>query len=200
MGFGFLFIGFMLLYDFEIGLVAGGGASYLLLDIFPDVLGFLLLFLGLRKLCQKGEDFAFLKKATLFLFPLSVLMLLKGTLFFSVFYGEAGKASLAATALDACMRLLKLAFTYLLFQKTSAMTFRLGEPKLSSHHGFLPRIALVDGVLYLAATALRNFAPDGFATVTATLVTLELLFWVFLVWFGAICLFRCVLRLSDLSE
>ena len=200
MGFGFLFIGFMLLYDYEI-VLAADGVGYLALDIFPDVLGFLLLFLGLRKLCRKGEDFAFLKKASLFLLPLSVLMLVKGTLLFPAFYDAAtGKMGLAATALDVCMRLLKLAFTYLLFQKTAAMAFRLGEPKLSSHHGLIPRIAMVDGVLYLASTALRTFAPQSLLTLTSTVTILELLFWVLLVWFGAICLFRCVLRLSDLSE
>ena len=59
MGFGFLFLGVMFLFDSQIALTeSDSGALYGIVDLFPDVIGWILLFFGLNALGKKDSGFA----------------------------------------------------------------------------------------------------------------------------------------------
>ncbi len=63
MGFGPLFLGYLFIFSF----------SYRGFDILPDVIGFLIMYFGLRKLSEYGYGFNNLKKYMYFLFPASLI-------------------------------------------------------------------------------------------------------------------------------
>lgn len=199
MGFGAMFLGFMFLYDFQLGLRApGSDSAYALLDIFPDAIGWVLLFFGLRTLSKKDTSFAFLRNSTVFFFILSLFSLAKETLFFTVFYSPAGSQTFVGQCVDICEHLLTLGFIWLLFRKTAPLCRKNGEDKLSRSHDMLPRVAATEGGLYLIALLFRCLPlPAGAAVAVNVISRLDFLFWVFLIWFGTITLFRSMRRLSD---
>ena len=199
MGFGALFLGFMFLYDFQIGLRASESeGAYALLDIFPDAIGWILLFFGLRRLCKKSDSFSFLKKSTLFFLVLSVFSLVKETLLFSVFYSKNGIQVFAGECFDVCEHLLTLAFIWLLFQKTAPLCRKYGEDRLSQSHLLVPRIALVEAVLFVLVMIARFLPlPQSANSYINVISRLDFLFWVFLIWYGTVTLFRSLRRVSD---
>ncbi len=195
-----MFIGFMFLYDFQMGLRAPGSEeAYALLDIFPDVLGWLLLFWGILRLSQRKEAFLPLKPMALFMTGVSVLTLAKDTFLFDLFFTSQGQQNTVGLVLDGCEHLFTLAFVWLLFQKTQVLCQKCGEDKLSRFHAIVPRIAVTEGVLFLISSLLRLFPLQGIAVAVAQIISrLDFLFWVFLVWFGTIALFRAMVRIDDL--
>jgi len=199
MGFGSMFLGFMFLYDFEVALSGAGGAvPRAVVDIFPDPIGWILLFFGLWKMSKKYSDFIFLKQASVFLFAFSLLGVLKNTVLFSTFFTEKGIQNFAGESLDFVEHLFTLGFVWLLFQKTSVLCRKKGEDKLSSAHGMLPRIAMTEGILYVLGFALTKIPlSESVRPAVVILSRLDFLFWVFLIWFGVVSLIRALIRLSD---
>lgn len=205
MGFGALFLGFMFLYDFQIGLRPSESEGvYALLDIFPDAIGWILLFVGLNILSKRFDSFRFLRNSTVFFFVLSLFSLVKESFLFSVFYfqdalyAQSGTQIFVGECLDFCEHLLTLGFIYLLFQKTAPLCRKYGEDKLSRSHELVPRIALVEGALFVTAFLLRILPlPRGILPYANVVSRLDFLFWVFLIWYGTITLFRSLRRISD---
>ncbi len=200
MGFGAMFLGFMLLYDAQIALRHQGEETvYAILDIFPDALGWILLFVGLKALTEKAEQFRFLRNSTLFFLVLSLFSLGKETLLYSVFYSSDGSTQvLSGAVFDVCEHLLTLVFIYLLFQKTAALCKEKREKKLSSFHNAMSFFVIGEGVLYVLAKVARLvFTAETTAVYVNALSMLDFLFWICLVWYGAIALFRAMMRLSD---
>lgn len=200
MGFGAMFIGFMFLYDFQMGLRAPGSEeAYALLDIFPDVLGWLLLFWGIYRLSQRKEMFLSLKAIALFMTVFSVFTLVKDTFLFDWFFSPKGEQNATGLLLDGCEHFFTLVFVWLLFQKTQVLCRKCGEDKLSRFHAIVPRIAVTEGALFLLSALLRLLPLQGTAVAVAQIISrLDFLFWVFLVWFGTIALFRAMVRIDDL--
>lgn len=197
MGFGALFLGLMFLYDFEIGL-SSGVAPYAIVDLFPDLLGWILIFFGLRTLARKAEGFERLRLAPVFFAVVAALNLAKGTLWFSTFYSADGAQIFSGAAVDFAVHFLELAFLWLLFGKTAKLCRKMGDDKLSSSHSLVPRIALTEGVLCLVSKIPSIVTlPDGVKAVFMIVAKLDFLFWVFLIWFGVISMVRAMVRLSD---
>ena len=199
MGFGALFLGFMFLYDFQIALRhTGMDNAYAIVDIFPDVIGWILIFVGLRALAKKAENFKKIRFATILLFVLSLFTLAKDTAFYSLFYSAQGSQTFAGEALDMSVHLVELAFIYVFFQETSNLCHKKGEDRLSGAHALIPRVALVEGGLFLIARLGRFVSLSGYlAAVVNVISRLDYLFLVFLIWYGTICLLRALFRLSD---
>ncbi len=199
MGFGSLFLGFMFLYDFQVGLRAEGSeGAYALLDIFPDPIGWLLILLGLLTLSKKAEGFGTLRRFPVFFLALSVFTFLKDTLLFNLFYTPEGVQNFVGSTVDFCEHLLTLAFFYLFFTQTALLCRKQGEDKLSRSHAMVPRIAMTEGALFLLARLGSYLSlPTSLEKVFLILSRLDFLFWVFLVWFAVISLVRAMLRISE---
>jgi hypothetical protein len=199
MGFGALFLGIMFLYDVPIFLAhSSSEAAYIALDIFPDAIGWILFFFGLRSLSKKAEGFEKLRFVPLFMLVLSLLSLLKDTLFFSSFYTMSEKnvqQIFAGISFDVCLRVLEIGFLVLLFSKTAKVCKKSKEEKIASAHGMSARIAIVEGILFVISSLLGAFGQ--LPSVVPVLSGLENLFMVFLVWYGAISMVRAMLRVSE---
>lgn len=200
MGFGAIFLGIMFLYDFPIP-VGKDGAAYMAPDIFPDVIGWILLFFGVSALAKKASG---LDKIRLFPLPMivfSVLALLKETLWFSAFYTYAENRitqNFAGVSIDVCMRLAEVAFLILLFGRSAVFCRKKGEDKLSNSHQTVPRIALVEGVLFaLSRIGLVLPLTKEMEGVFNVLSQLDNLFMIFLVWYAAIAMVRALIRITD---
>ena len=117
MGFGAIFLGIMFLYDFPIP-VGKGGTAYMAPDMFPDLIGWILLFFGVSALAKKASG---LEKIRFFPVPmmvLSALSILKETLWFTAFYTYAENRitqNFAGVSIDVCTRLAEMMFFVLLF-------------------------------------------------------------------------------------
>ncbi len=202
MGFGAIFLGIMFLYDFSIPLARSGvTTAYLALDIFPDFAGWILLFFGLMSLSKKASGLSKLRFLPIPLFVLSILTLLKDTLWFSAFYTVSDNRitqGFAGVSIEVCIRLMEVAFLYVLFDKTSAFCRRKGEDKLSLSHQMTRRIALVEGGLF-AVSRLGLLLPltESMAKVFTVLSQLDNLFFVFLIWHAAIGMVRALIRITD---
>jgi len=199
MGFGMLFLGMMFLYDFEIGLRGADSTQvHAVLDIFPDLLGWILILFGLRALAKHTEKAQGIKNVPLFFLIVSVLTLLKGTVLFPFFFQSTGIQSFAGEAVDLSVHLLELAFLYCLFSVTAVFCRKKGEDKLSTSHGMVGRIVLVEGCLFLISKIAGFFSLSGtISQVFLVISKLDYLFWVFLVWYGVIALCRAMIRISD---
>lgn len=199
MGFGPLFLGVMLLYDFQIVRTPEGSqAAYAVIDLFPDLIGWILIWFGLRALSKHLDGLDKLRAFPAALFALSIFDFAKGTLLFSRFFAPDGTQSLVGESLDLCVHLFELLFLFLLFRKTEAFCRGCKDHKLASSHALVPRIVMTEGVLFLLAKIGAVFSLQGIAAqVFAILSKLDFIFWVFLVWFAAIALFRAMMRLSD---
>lgn len=199
MGFGALFLGIMFLYDAPIFLAhSSSEAAYIALDIFPDAIGWILFFFGIFTLSKKADGFEKLRFFPFFMLGLSVLSLLKETLFFSSFYTVAEKSvqqSFAGVAFDVCLRALEMGFLVLLFFKTAKVCRAKKEHKIASAHEMSARVAIVEAVLYVISSLFSAFGL--LPSLTPVLLMLENLFMVFLVWFGAISMVRAMLRVSE---
>lgn len=199
MGFGALFLGIMFFYDVPIFLShSSSEAAYIALDIFPDAIGWILFFFGLRALSQKAEGFERLRFAPLFGLAFSVLSLLKDTLFFSSFYTVEEKnvqQIFAGISFDVCLRILEMGFLVLLFSKTAKVCKEKKEDKIASAHQMCTRIAVAEGILFVLSSLLGAFGL--LPSIVPVISGLENLFMVFLVWFGAISMVRAELRISE---
>ena len=199
MGFGAIFLGIMFLYDAPIFLShSSSEGAYIALDIFPDAIGWILLFFGVNALSKKASGLEKLRFAPLFMILFSVLSLLKDTLFFSSFYRVAEKSveqNFAGTSIDLCIRLLEMGFLILLFGQSAKFCKKCGEDKLSSAHAMTSRIAATEAILFAACSVLGILGEAN--GIVSVLSGLENLFMVFLVWFGAIQMVRAMLRISE---
>lgn len=200
MGFGAIFLGIMFLYDFPIP-VGKGGIAYMAPDIFPDVIGWILLFFGVSALAKKASGLDKIRFIPLPMAVFSVLALLKETLWFSSFYTYAENRitqNLAGVSIDVCLRLMEMAFIILLFGRSAVFCRKKGEDKLSNSHQMVPRIALVEGVLFaLSRIGLVLPLTKEMANVFNVLSQLDNLFMIFLVWYAAIAMVRALIRITD---
>ncbi len=198
MGFGALFLGFMFLYDFQVGLRhTGAQEAWAMLDLFPDCIGWCLLFFGLNRLAKKEKKFENLRLFSIFFLVLSLFTLAKDTLLYSAFYTESVQ-NFAGEAVDFCVHLLELAFIVLLFRQTAPFCRKYGEDKLALSHSNVPRIAAAEGFLFVLARLGRLFAfSDSLLSIWNVISVLDFIFTVFLVWYGTIALFRALMRISD---
>lgn len=201
MGFGALFLGIMFLYDFPITLAKSGGDAYIALDIFPDFVGWILLFFGARALAKHVKGLEKLRFLPLFMLALSLFSLAKDTLLFSSFYRvteEGVRQVFAGVALDVCTRILEMLFFMGLFGASATLCRKKGEDKLSASHSMTRRIALVEAVLFgVSRIGLVLPLTKEMSQVFTVLSQLDNLFMVFLVWYGAIAMVRALVRITD---
>jgi hypothetical protein len=201
MGFGAMFLGFMLLFDFQSALrVPGSQEVYAILDLFPDPLGWLLLLIGLNTLSKKDGRFLFLKKCTYVFLPLSLMTFSKDMFLTSWFYSPDGRTQcFAGIMIEAAEHIMVLGFCYFLFRELSDFSFRNGEDKLSRFHALVPRLAVTRGLFFSVTLVAQFFTMTGTVAQTFTVISLlSYLFWVCLIWVGTIALVRSLIRLSDL--
>ena len=200
MGFGAIFLGIMFLYDFPIP-VGKDGIAYMAPDIFPDLIGWILLFFGVRALAKNAAGLDKLRFFPLPMILLSVLSILKETLWFSDFYSYAENQitqNLAGVSIDVCTRLLEMVFLVLLFRRSAVFCRKKGEDKLSNSHQMVPRIAIVEGVLFaLSHIGLMLPLTKEMADVFNVVSQLDNLFMIFLVWYAAIAMVRALIRVTD---
>ena len=194
MGTGLLFIGFFFLFDFQIALkTAGSETVYAILDIFPDAIGWLLIFIGTLRARRHEIKFKPLVPASAVLFAVSVFTVLSETAFFGVFYPD-GNPVLALRVAEVAIHLGELAFSFFLFRAVRALCKGKKEEKLvRASLNELIQIA-AHGVLFVIYMALSFALPKS--TVTSVIYYLEYLFWIAVVWYGAVTLIRCDLNLS----
>ncbi len=197
MGFGPLFLGLMFLFDAQAGLRTDDGSVYTMIDLFPDILGWLLMFWGLVTLSKKAPSFEKLKKPAGFLGLLSVFSLAKDTVLYSRFYTVAGNQNLPGEVFDFCDHLLSLAFLYFLFSEMVPLARKYGEDKLAVHHRTIPTVVIAEGVCFVSAKVLSLIPVDGIAKAGLIISRLDYLFWIFLIWFAVITMVRSMLRISD---
>lgn len=197
MGFGPLFLGLMFLFDAQMGLRAADGSVHMIVDIFPDIIGWILIFYGLVTLTRKAPDFEAMKKPVVFLALLSVLSLSKDTLLYPHFYTAAGAQRLPGEVFDFCDHLLTLAFLYFLFQKMVPLARKYGEDKLAVHHRTIPTVVLAEGVCHVASRFLQILPVEALKKTGLIISRLDYLFWVFLIWFAVITMVRSMIRISD---
>ena len=86
MGFGPIFLGIMFLFDAQAGLRAADGSVHMMLDLFPDLVGWLLLFRGLTVLSEWEKAFLPLKRPAFLMGMLAAFSLAKDTILFPYFY------------------------------------------------------------------------------------------------------------------
>ena len=200
MGFGAIFLGIMFLYDFPIP-VGKDGVAYMAPDIFPDLIGWILLFFGVRTLAKNAAGLDKIRFFPLPMILLSALSILKETLWFSAFYTYAENQitqNLAGVSIDVCTRLMEMTFLVLLFRRSAVFCRKKGEDKLSNSHQMVPRIAIVEGVLFtLSRIGLILPLTKEMADVFNVLSQLDNLFMIFLVWYAAISMVRALIRVTD---
>ena len=200
MGFGAIFLGIMFLYDFPIP-VGKDGVAYMAPDIFPDLIGWILLFFGVRTLAKNAAGLDKIRFFPLPMILLSALSILKETLWFSAFYTYAENQitqNLAGVSIDVCTRLMEMTFLVLLFRRSAVFCRKKGEDKLSNSHQMVPRIAIVEGVLFtLSRIGLILPLTKEMADVFNVLSQLDNLFMIFLVWYAAIAMVRALIRVTD---
>ena len=199
MGFGPLFLGIMFLYDAQIALRHGtsDAEAYVMIDIFPDVLGWILLLVGLNSLKKRAEGFEMPFRLGGLMLLLSLFSFAKDTVFFSAFYSE-NVQSFAGEAVDLVIHLLELLFLLLLFRPMPALCRKKGEDKLALSHSKVPGIIYCEGVIFLLVKLARILPlPASFDYTLAVLSRLDLIFLVFLIWYGVITMFRTMMRMSD---
>lgn len=197
MGFGPLFLGLMLLFDTQAGLRAADGSVYMMVDIFPDILGWILIFFGLRTLSKKAPSFETLKKPVAFLGVLSVFSLAKDTVLYSSFYTAAGAQKTAGEAFDFCDHILTLVFLYFLFSKMVPLARKYGEDKLAVHHRTIPTVVVAEGVCHVLSRVLQILPVEELKKAGQIVSRLDYLFWIFLIWFAVITMVRSMIRISD---
>jgi len=198
MGFGLMFLGLMFLYDFPIVLRESTGAAHLCLDLFPDIIGWIAFFFGTKSLKKHTKNIEILQKSTLFFMGFSLFLLAKDTLFFRAFYSPDGLPNTAGTLLDLCDHFFTLVFLYLLFQRTANFVRKKGEDRLANHHEMIPRIAVTEGILFLSSRVLRALPLTEELSAGAEILSrLDVLFWIFLIWFGIISLIRAMIRVTQ---
>ena len=198
MGFGALFLGIMFLYDFQVGLrLPGEDVAYAMLDLFPDVIGWILIFVGLNRLEKHVNGLAVLKKVSVLFIALSLVTLGKDTFFYNAFYAENAQG-LFGEILDFCIHLAELAFLAQLFSQTAVLCRKNGEDKLAVSHANVPRVAAAEGFLFVLARGLRLLPlPQSVLPYVSVISILDFLFLVFLIWYGVIAMLRALLRLSE---
>lgn len=202
MGFGAIFLGIMFLYDFAIPISHSNlSTAYMALDIFPDFIGWILLFFGLKSFSKKTSGLETLRYVPIPMFVFSILTLLKDTIWFSAFYKvEESRISqgFAGVSVEICVRLLEVAFLILLFSVSGAFCKQKGEDKLSLSHETTRRIAMVEGVSFTLSRLGMMLPLTGTAkSIFSVLFSLDELFFVFLIWHAAIGMVRCLMRISD---
>lgn len=197
MGFGPLFLGLMFLFDAQAGLRAADGSVYMMIDLFPDILGWLLMFWGLVTLSKRAPSFEKMKKPAAFLGLLSVFSLAKDTVLFTRFYTAAGMQKIPGEIFDFCDHLLTLAFMYFLFKNMVPLARKYGEDKLAVHHRTVPTVVIAEGAFFVLAKILSLISTDQIAKAGVIVSRLDYLFWIFLIWFAVITMVRSMIRISD---
>ena len=200
MGFGAIFLGIMFLYDFPIP-VGKEGVPYMAMDIFPDFLGWILLFFGVSALAKNAKGLDKLRFASLPMLLFSVLSLLKDTLWFFSFYTVSDQRitqNFAGVGFDVCVRLFEMAFLVLLFRASAVFCRKKGEDKLAVSHNTVPGIAIFEGIVF-AVSRIGLILPltEEMTKVFNVLSSLDNLFMVFLVWYAAIAMVRALIRVTD---
>lgn len=200
MGFGAIFLGIMFLYDFPIP-VGKERIAYMAPDIFPDLVGWILLYFGVSALAKYAKGLERLRFVPLPMAVFSVLSLLKETLWFSNFYVfEENRITqnFAGISFDVCMRLFEMAFLVYLFRCSAVFCRKKGEDKLSVTHATVPKIAIFEAVLF-AVSHIGLIVPltKEMTSVFNVLSSLDNLFMVFLVWYAAIAMVRALIRVTD---
>ncbi len=196
--FFFLGLGFFFLFDAETYLRAGqGSAPYAVLDLFPDVLAWLLMAAGLWILCREHPHFKPLRFAASVHFFLSVFTLLTETAFFSVFYrmeGEYPEKILFLEIFEYALRVTEFIFCLHLFGQVRLFCGEKEDEKLVRACRLEEGFILTHFILFAAAIVLKYLPLP--AAVPAVADRLQYLFWILVIWFGGITLIRCDLRLS----
>lgn len=196
MGFGFLLFGIPFLFDFQFSLISPeSGAPHMILDLFPNFVGFALLFFGLRRLARKDPSFQRLTPLTALLFVTGVFVFLKDTVFFSRFYTVETDArgayvvteSAAGLAIGFCQHLLIGAFLYFLFSRELALFSALGEEKLAKFSARLPQFVLCEAIAYAVSALLTDAVlPTLLKNAVKVLSALDMILWVFVIWYALI--------------
>ena len=196
--FFFLGLGFFFLFDVELFLTSKeGSAPYACLNLFPDVIAWLLMAAGLWILCRKHPHFKPLRFAASVHFFLSVFTLLTETAFFSVFYrmeGEYPEKILFLEIFEYALRVTEFIFCLHLFGQVRLLCGEEKDDKLARACRLEERFIAAHFVLF-AASAVLSFLPVP-AIVSAVADRLQYLFWILVIWYGGITLIRCDLRLS----
>ena len=197
MGFLPISIGIMLLYDFPIALSHPGSTEpYAVLDIFPNVLGFVLILFGLIRLSKKGTackpEMVYALCMTLF----SGFVFTKDVFLYRFFYSAEGQESTAGRCVTFVQHLLILGFVALLFRKTASVLSELDETALSRLHKRVPLFVAMDAVIFLLAFLLSLFNISGMETVSRVAQILHMLLWIFIVWFGGVNQLRAALKVN----
>ena len=194
MGFLPISLGVMLLYDLQIGLRAPGGEVYAIVDVFPNVLGLALILWGLIRLAKRAGPCKteIICDACMTLF--SVFVLVKDTLLYARFYA-GGTESAAGQCVGFCQHILLLGLLTLVFRKTGSVLSDLGEAKLARAHIRMTSFALMEGLVYVVCFILGMIGTAGFLlTFLGVLRMLDMLLWLFIVWYGGINQLRAALR------
>ena len=194
---GAFFIGAMFFFDFQIALRGEDGSVHAILDLFPDVLGVLILAAGVFYLSARKKLFSDLRIPVLVFFPFSVFTSLKHTLFFSSFYAPDGGQNTAGEIGDLVVHLLKIALLFLLLSDAYRLCFEKGEKRVAAQCLTARRLGVAQGVLYLADRLLPLVFPALAETDTAGVLSLvSYLFWIAFIWICVIALARMMLRTS----
>ena len=193
MGFLPISIGVMLLFDLQIALTRDG-AVYAVLDVFPNVLGFALILIGLIRLARRGETCRKETACAAFLTVVSLFVLAKDTLLYGSFYAD-GIEIVAGQTIGFCQHLLILGFLVLLFRRTGKALLSLEEDRLAQTHGRVTGFALAEGIVYVLCYIL-GFVPGFPENALSVIKLLDMLFWIALVWYGGISQLRAALRVN----
>ena len=197
MGFGPIFLGIMFLFDAQAGLRAADGSVHMMLDLFPDLVGWLLLFRGLTVLSEWEKAFLPLKRPAFLMGMLAAFSLAKDTILFPYFYTASGSHRFSVEIFDFCEHLLILAFLYVLFQKMVPFARKHGEDKLAIHHRTVPTLVLAEGGIFVLSKILSVLSVKELESFAVVVSRLDYLFWIFLVWFAVIAMVRSMIRITD---
>lgn len=196
MGLGLLFVGFMFLHDSQIALRNSAGEIHMIVDIFPDLLGWILLFFGLYKLCKREERFALVRNLCLPMLALSLFTFLAETAFYPVFFPNGANGAVIEIVRFA-ENILIAVFSFLLFKEMVLFCQKEGEEKLANCFRYGKGFAVTEAVLYLAAQIARFSVPEDMKTLASGLSVCYYLFWIFFIWYSVIQLFRAYRKIYE---
>lgn len=199
-GFFFLGFGFYFLFDLEVLLRhAGGEAPYAVLDLFPDVLAWLLMGIGLFFLTRKYAEVKSLRNAAVVHFALSVFTLLSETAFFAFFFTadpDGAERILAMEIFEYALRVTEFIYCVHLFDRIRLIALnRENEPKLASACKTECIFIAAHFAVFAASIILKYVPASGTAARVAD--WLQYLFFLLVIWFGGITLIRCDLKMSE---
>ena len=202
MGFGLISIGVMFLFDQPIYRThPGETAPYMMIDLFPDAIGWVLLLLGLYRLSRKKEEFLPLFRATAFFLPASVLLFFSETLFFPSFYPDftaLRHGAFPTELLNLLLHLGELLFLFFLFRRTEPLAEREDQKGIVKMLSFGKKLILAC-VCLSPIVFLFDWVAAGEAAlkIRGILAAFNNLSFVVTVWLGLISFLRCDLKISE---